>query len=249
MTTISELAGALLGNEWDEAAGKSGRRNYTDLDREIARSVGVKLGNNTRDHRILKLLSDAREYAQVALRQNFEAALEKELECLQETGLTLEQFDTAMSYAKKLVRDRMRQGVGTVEVKGIVTPYNLFSWPRNVKREDGHMEIDIGIYGLVGYKRFDPQKKGYNTVAGSSDDAKKIARTFQSITAVDLEPSLGLQARRLGRPSVTELHQPAKLPDGTNFFHAYEVEIAYRTRIPIGMMHTLYEQSQKTPAN
>ncbi len=252
MTTVQEsavykLAGALLGDEWDDATGKSGKRNHTDLGRQTAGSVGVRLQNNTRDPRILKLLSDVREYVQGAFRQEFEAALEQEITCLQETGLTSGQFGTALTYAKRLVNNRMRQGVKIAGTEGLTTPYCLLGGLDSAERQDGHIEIDIGICGLVGAKRFDPGKKRYHTRPGSLDDAKQVARALQGTMSVDIEPSLGLQARRLGRPSVNELHQPTRLPGGGTFFHAYGVQIGYRASIPIGMMPALYEQSQKAP--
>lgn len=248
MTTISELVTAFLGTEWDDSMKKHGKRNFTDLDRQAAESAGIRLSNNTRDPRILKLLSDVHEYAQGAFRQDFETALEREITCLQETGLTSEQFDTAIAYAKKLVNDRVRQTFETVEVKDLVTPYSLSGGLRNVGRQNSHMEIDIGVYGLVGAKLFDPRKRGYHTQTGSSDDAKKVAHTFRQLMVVDLGPHLDLQARRLDRPSINELHEPFQLPGGRTFFYAYGVQTGYRTNIPIGMMHALYEQSQKVPA-
>lgn len=245
MTTVSELAAALLGNEWDESTAKPRKRNFTDLDRQAAGSIGIKLGNNTRDHRVLKLLSDVHEHVQGPFRQDFEAALEQELSCLQETGLTTEQFDTALTYAKKLINSGMRSRMGPVEIRGLRTPYQLLGAPSVAGREDSHMEIHVNMHGLVGLKQYNPRRGSYTTVPGSSDDAKKVARTFQPMLTVDLKPSVDLQARRLDRPSITELHTPVRLPGNSVIFHAYEVGMGYVVRIPIGMFRTLYEQSQK----
>ncbi|MBI3413038.1 MAG: hypothetical protein HY051_03095 [Candidatus Aenigmarchaeota archaeon] len=188
-------------------------------------------------------------YFQDLFRENFEAALEWELTCLQETGLTVERFVTAVQYAKWLVNRGMRHGVESVTVKDLNTPYNLLGGSHIARRKDGHVEIDTNLHGLVGVKQLNPRNRRLIVYPGSSEDAKKVASTFQTIMAVDLKPFVDLQARRLGRPSVNELHEPVRLPDGSSFFHAYEVGMRYRVNVPLGMMPALYAQSKKSTAS